>query len=61
MMSTKGMEILSEMYRLFRDVYIQDNPGCNENDVERYFLTKVYFGTEIWISTNLVQEIDSIR
>lgn len=35
MMSGKGMTVLSEMYNIFREEFVEDNLGCNANDVER--------------------------
>jgi hypothetical protein len=37
-LSVQGNEALTEMFDLFRASYVEKNPGCNENDVERVFL-----------------------
>jgi hypothetical protein len=37
-LSVQGNAVLSKMFYSFRTSYVEKNPGCNENDVERGFL-----------------------
>jgi hypothetical protein len=41
MMTDQGKELLGDFYFEFRVRYADNNPGCNENDVERAFLRSV--------------------
>ena len=62
MMSSKGMEILAEIYAQARADYLQDFPGANENDVERYFLILTHFGVmESFPASDLSAKIEQIR
>jgi hypothetical protein len=65
MLSTQGMKVLTEMYSKFRIAYVDRNPGCNENDVERHFLYSVYQGFRtiyfVPVPTYLRDKIEQIR
>lgn len=43
-LSNNGMEVLNTLYQNFRQSFVDQHPGCNENDVERRFLHQVFFG-----------------
>jgi len=37
-LSIQGDKVLSKMWSSFHNSYVEKNPGCNTNDVERAFL-----------------------
>jgi hypothetical protein len=39
-MSKQAQDVLSIIFDSFRTGYVEANPGCNENDVERAFLSQ---------------------
>lgn len=42
MMSRQGMEILSDLFRDFSNDWVEQFPGCNQNDIERAFLYLIH-------------------
>lgn len=38
MMSNQALKVLAAKFSSYRQGFIEANPGCNENDVEREFL-----------------------
>lgn len=44
MLTEKGNAILKEIFDEVRKDFLKDNPGSNENDVERNFLYVVFQG-----------------
>lgn len=63
-MSDPGMKALSIIYSEFMAKWVENNPGCNENDVERHFLTHIYYGLNaghIRLPHDLQHHIDNIR
>jgi|WetSurMetagenome_2_1015567.scaffolds.fasta_scaffold955790_2 hypothetical protein len=39
--SIQGNAVLSQMYNAYYTAYVENNPGCNGNDIERAFLTHI--------------------
>lgn len=37
-LTIQGNSVLDRMFGYFRNAYVEKNPGCNGNDVERAFL-----------------------
>lgn len=37
-LSVQGNAVLCKMFDSFRNAFVEKNPGCNGNDVERAFL-----------------------
>lgn len=44
MLSNKGNDVLAKIYSDFREDWLKQFPGHNENDVERHFLYSVIQG-----------------
>lgn len=40
-LSVQGNAVLSKMWNKFHTTYVEKNPGCNMNDVERAFLHQI--------------------
>lgn len=62
-LTSKGMDILADLYAEFRSDWVERFPGCNENDVERNFLYTVYQGMNDshYIPPQLEAKIEQIR
>lgn len=62
MLTIQGNKILQDLFSGFRDRYLYNNPGCNENDVERTFLWElsamIYGGS---IPNNMYARIAALR
>lgn len=64
MMSRQGMEVLADLFSEHSNAHIKDNPGCNQNDIERAFLYYVYSGMNEgshYIPESLQEKIEKIR
>lgn len=64
MLSSQGNAVLSELYADHRIEYLNNNPGSNENDVERAFLYYVYSGMNEgthYVPGDLQEKIEKIR
>ena len=40
-LSVQGNAVLTKMWNHFHSTYVEKNPGCNTNDVERAFLYQI--------------------
>lgn len=69
MLSSKGNVILQKIYDQYRGEHVKCYPGCNENDVERAFLSTILDGLDYssWSQKftldyiSLEKEINEIR
>lgn len=61
MLTRKGSEILSDLYRDFREHFIEEHEGCNENDVEQGFLREIAVLVHGDLRQDISDRIDLIR
>lgn len=65
MLCIQGDQVLDKIWTQFRIRYVEKNPGCNGNDVDRAFLHAVVDGIlmveRIPIPKTIVQLISTIR
>lgn len=45
MLSQRGNQIFQKVFNRFRQAYLEHNPGCNDNDIERAFLFGILIGS----------------
>ena len=63
-LTSKGEQILSEIISIHHRDYVENNPGCNGNDVERdflYTLLNKYYYSMPMLYDRLSSEIEKIR
>ena len=55
----QGNVALNMIYDKFRICYVEKNPGCNGNDVDREFLTALLEGIELFHREDLIADISN--
>lgn len=59
-LSMQGNTVLTKMFGSFRNAFVEKNPGCNENDVERAFLHHI-LGALVFNSDCMAPYSDELR
>lgn len=66
-LTQQGNEVMADLFSRFSNYYGEQNPGCNQNDVERAFLVVVAKGVysetygKVSLTAKNVTLIGSIR